>query len=138
MEQNTIIQNLLWISAKCYGLLRVAVTIPDRTVLQKLMQLQSLCRTQTDLIDTISISRITRNRHPHGEIVDWNIHSKCSWGERLYIPWRIPSHREKKNRKAGEKHTACGEAFEQAGYFFQTGSSSYISTKMTGKIAPAI
>lgn len=82
------------------------------------MQLQPLCRTQTDLIANISTSGITRNRHPHGEIVDWNTHSKCSWGERLYIPWRIPWHKEKKNRKAGEKHAACGEAFEQAGYFF--------------------
>lgn len=34
---------------------------------------------------------------------------------------------------AGEKHTACEEAFEQAGFFLQTGSSSYISTKTAGQ-----
>lgn len=37
-----------------------------------------------------------------------------------------------------EKHAACEGAFEQAAWFFQTGNSSRISTKMAGRIAPAI
>lgn len=116
-----------WITVVCYTC-GSDDTWDDR-VLQEIMQLQPLHKTQINFqyfwpsllgTDILMVKMQTE-------------HSKCSSGERLDNPWRIPWCREKKIA-AGEHQAACAKA----GRVFQPGRGGCIPTNTSSRSAPAI